>query len=212
MRDEASIVAPRSPRPPNVPTGNVYDKYGSSNRVERMLVEGFFGAIDRCLPRQPPTRVLEAGLGEGEVSSRLRRRWRRTSFVGIDLPDLELASHWSGAGLLGCFADIAALPFPDRSFDVVVTAEVLEHVPDPEAALRELARVAIGPLILTVPREPIWRVANLARGKYLGALGNTPGHVQHWSTRSFRQLVAGHLDVERVLRPFPWTVVAARRR
>jgi hypothetical protein len=30
-----------------------------------------------------------------------------------------------------------------------------------------------------VPREPIWRIGNMARGRYLGDLGNTPGHIQH---------------------------------
>ena len=66
--------------------------------------------------------------------------------------------------------------------------------------------------VVSVPREPVWRAANLARGKYLGALGNTPGHIQHWSTRRFSRLVATRFDVVNVRTPFPWTVVGARSR
>ena len=66
--------------------------------------------------------------------------------------------------------------------------------------------------MLSVPREPVWRIANLARLKYIRAFGNTPGHVNHWSRRSFVDFVGRELDVGQVLSPFPWTMLAARRR
>jgi ubiquinone/menaquinone biosynthesis C-methylase UbiE len=156
--------------------------------------------------------VLEVGLGEGEVSERLRRRYPDASILGIDLPDKELALSWKEKGLIGAFADIAQLPFPDRSVDLILGIEVLEHVPDPDRALREIARVGRGPVLLSVPREPIWRMANLVRGKYLSEWGNTPGHIQHWSKRGFADLVRRHLDVVEVRSPFPWTFTSARVR
>jgi hypothetical protein len=90
--------------------------------------------------------------------------------------------------------------------------EVLEHVMDTDAALAELVRVSRGEMVLSVPREPIWRVANMARGKYLADLGNTPGHVQHWSRRGFAELVGSQLEVVSVSTPFPWTMIEARPR
>ena len=68
-------------------------------------------------------------------------------------------------------------------------AEVLEHLEDTEAAVNVLAQIATPYLVVSVPREPLWRILNLARGAYLKDLGNTPGHVQHWSTASFLRLL-----------------------
>lgn len=194
------------------PTGNIYDKYSSRNPIERRLMAGFFDALEGSLPDEPPTSVLEVGVGEGEVSSRLRWRYRGASIVGVDLPDPALAADWRERGLVGLFADIGALPFPAEAFDLILAIEVLEHIPDPPKALAELARLGRGHLVLSVPREPVWRLANMARGKYLGALGNTPGHVQHWSRRGFARLVASRFEVLDVRTPFPWTMVSARIR
>jgi ubiquinone/menaquinone biosynthesis C-methylase UbiE len=195
-----------------IPTGNTYDKYASTNPIERRLMAGFFAALDAALPGDAPSTVLEVGIGEGEVSARVRERWPGATVVGADLPDDDLAGSWRQRGMTGLFADIARLPFPGKAFDLVLAIEVLEHVPDPDAALAELARLARGHLVLSVPREPIWRVANMARGKYLGALGNTPGHIQHWSRRGFVAQVGAHVEVVTVRTPFPWTMIGARAR
>jgi SAM-dependent methyltransferase len=195
-----------------VPTGNAYDKYATRNPIERRLMAGFFAALDGSLPDRPPATVLEVGVGEGEVSARLRRRYEGATIVGVDLPDPARHLDWSDRGVVGLFADIVQLPFPSRSFDLIMAIEVLEHVPDPAAALRELARLSRGHLVLSVPREPVWRVANMARGRYLAALGNTPGHVQHWSRRRFAGLVRSQFDVVTLRSPFPWTMIGARSR
>jgi len=195
-----------------VPTGNTYDKYASANPIERRLMARFMARFDAMLPVRTPARVLEVGVGEGQIAARVRERYPGAAIAGIDLPDPSLADHWRTRALPGAFADIVALPFPDASFDLVLAIEVLEHVPQPDAALREIARVAAGDVLVSVPREPLWRVANIARGKYLAALGNTPGHVQHWSRRRFTAVVGCVLDVTAVSNPPPWTMVAARVR
>ena len=197
--------------PEAVPTGNTYDKYATKNPIERRLVANFLARLDDMLPARTPARILEVGIGEGDVAARVTERFPEASFVGIDLPDVSLAERWSTIGLAGCFADIAALPFPDDTFDLVLAIEVLEHVPHPDAALRELTRVATRDVVLSVPHEPIWRVANMARGKYLGQLGNTPGHIQHWSRRRFVELAGRHFAVRSVRSPFPWTLVSCAR-
>ena len=83
---------------------------------------------------------------------------------------------------------------------------MLEHVPDPELTLSEMARCARRHLLVSVPREPIWRMLNVARGAYVRELGNTPGHVNHFSQRSFARLLARHGEVVELRSPFPWTM------
>ena len=94
----------------------------------------------------------------------------------------------------------------------MLAVEVLEHLPDPAGALRELARIARRDIVVSVPNEPTWRALNLVRGSYISDWGNTPGHIQHWSSKRFSTLVGEHFDVVTVRKPLPWTVVTARAR
>ena len=189
--------------------GNSYDKYASTNPIEQRMMRGFMSALDGMLEELRPRRVLEIGVGEGHVMRRVRERFPGVPLVGVDLPDAALSDQWQEAGLPCLFGDATRLPFPDRAFDLVLAIEVLEHVPGPGAALDELARVCSGTLVASVPFEPVWRVGNLARRRYVRDWGNTPGHVNHWTRWGFRRFVAGRFDVGQVRSPLPWTMVKA---
>ena len=65
-------------------------------------------------------------------------------------------------------------------------------------------------MIISVPREPIWRFLNLLRGKYIKDLGNTPGHLQHWSSDKFVDLVSNYFEIIEVKKPFPWTMLLCK--
>ena len=56
------------------------------------------------------------------------------------------------------------MPFAEDEFDMACAIEVLEHVPDPAHTVAEMARVARRHLLVSVPREPLWRMLNMARG------------------------------------------------
>ena len=193
----------------DVPKGNTYDKYESKNPVERYLMEGFFTCLNSALPTKAPENILEVGAGEGEVADVVRKRYPNANYVAIDLPSDELAGQWSERSLDGLFGNMENLPLPTASFDLVLAIEVFEHVDNPERCLTEIKRVGSSNFVCSVPREPIWRAANMARGKYIGDLGNTPGHINHWSSKAFEQLMATELTVKRTQRPFPWTMVSA---
>ncbi len=195
-----------------MPIGNHYDKYAAKNPIARKLMSGFMAALDAALPSETPTTVFELGMGEGEVADRIVARYGDVVFTGLDLPDAGLASHWRDRRLDGLFGDASALPIRDGSCDLVLAIEVLEHLPDPQAALLELARVARRDVVVSVPNEPTWRLLNMVRGTYLKELGNTPGHIQHWSAKSFTAMVGEYFDVVSVAKPLPWTVVRARAR
>jgi 2-polyprenyl-3-methyl-5-hydroxy-6-metoxy-1,4-benzoquinol methylase len=102
------------------------------------------------------------------------------------------------------------LQFTDGEFDLVAATEVLEHVPEPERVLSEMSRVARAHLLVSVPREPLWRVLNVARGAYVRDLGNTPGHLNHWSRSSFESLLGRYGEVVQSRSPFPWTMLLIR--
>ena len=191
------------------PTGNAYDKYGSTNPMEQRMMRGFPDALDGMLAGLSPRRILEIGVGEGQVMSRVRERFPGVPLVGLDLPDDSLREEWRVQGLPCMFGDATTLPFPDDSFDLVLAIEVLEHVPGPDAALGELARVCSGTFVASVPFEPIWRAGNLARRRYVRQLGNTPGHVNHWTRWGFRQFVASRFHIQQVRSPLPWTMLRA---
>ncbi|HKG25565.1 MAG TPA: methyltransferase domain-containing protein, partial [Thermomicrobiales bacterium] len=111
-------------------------------------------------------------------------------------------------------ASIFDIPYPDRSFDVVGCFEVLEHQRDPAAALRELARVADRAVVLSVPHEPYFSLANVARGKNLNVRprGSDPDHRQFWTRRAFGDFVDQVLDVQWLGGSFPWTICVATKR
>lgn len=194
-------------------TGNTYDKYGSTNPVVRRLMASFERTLEELLVQASPRTVLDVGCGEGVLTHQWAQRPGIERIVGIDLDDPQLHDAWKGRqhpNLEYRVMKAENLPFADGEFEASTAIEVLEHVPDPEHTVSEMARVASQHLLVSVPREPLWRGLNLARGAYVKQLGNTPGHVNHWSKRSFVQLLARYGTVVEARSPFPWTMLLVR--
>ena len=176
-------------------TGNTYDKYGSPNPVVRRLMARFERDLGELFERAAPPSVLDVGCGEGVLTQRWAAAGRRAR--GGHRPRGSGAAGRVGGrrapNLEFRMLRAERLPFGDGEFALASAIEVLEHVPDPEHAVAEMARVARGGrLLVSVPREPLWRALNMARGAYLRELGNTPGHLNHWSRRAFVALLSRH--------------------
>jgi ubiquinone/menaquinone biosynthesis C-methylase UbiE len=196
-----------------VPTGNTYDKYGSTNPVVRRLMAGFERTLDELFAQAAPASVLDVGCGEGVLTEQWADRIAPGRIMGIDLEDPKLAAEWTTRqrpNLTFAPMEVERLQFGDGEFDLVAATEVLEHVSDPDRALAEMARVARRHLLVSVPHEPLWRALNMARGAYLSALGNTPGHLNHWTRRAFVRLLGRYGDVAEARSPFPWTMLLVR--
>jgi SAM-dependent methyltransferase len=196
-----------------VPTGNTFDKYGSTNPVVRRLMSGFQRTLDELFAQAAPESVLDIGCGEGVLTEQWARRLGDGRVVGTDLDDPKLKAEWATRrrpNLRFEVMPVESLSFADGAFDLVAATEVLEHVGDPEAAVAEMARVARRWLLVSVPHEPLWRALNVARGAYLRDLGNTPGHLNHWSRAGFVRMLGAHGQVVQTRSPFPWTMLLVR--
>jgi 2-polyprenyl-3-methyl-5-hydroxy-6-metoxy-1,4-benzoquinol methylase len=196
-----------------VVTGNTYDKYGSTNPVVRRLMATFERTLDELLAKADAQSLLDVGCGEGVLVHEWAKRLAPRRVVGIDLEEPSIQAGWEqrqAPNLEYRIMKAERMPFADDEFDVATAIEVLEHVPDPAHTVAEMARVAKSHLLVSVPREPLWRGLNLARGAYLKQLGNTPGHVNHWSKRSFVALLSQHGTVVEARSPFPWTMLLVR--
>jgi 2-polyprenyl-3-methyl-5-hydroxy-6-metoxy-1,4-benzoquinol methylase len=193
-------------------TGNTYDKYGSTNPVVRRLMAGFERTLAELFAQAAPSTLIDVGCGEGVLT----HKWAQSiegRVVGLDLDDPLLHAEWEkrrAPNLEYVVMKAENLPFAAGEFEVASAIEVLEHVPDPEHTVAEMARVASKYLLVSVPREPLWRGLNMARGAYLKQLGNTPGHLNHWSKRSFTALLSKHGTVVEARSPFPWTMLLVR--
>jgi SAM-dependent methyltransferase len=196
-----------------VVTGNTYDKYGARNPLARRLMGGFERDLDALLALADPSSVLDVGCGEGVLVHRWATLLEGKRVVGVDLEEESLQAGWSARAapnLQFVVGSAERLPFADGEFGLVSAIEVLEHVGDPERALAEMRRCAQRHLLVSVPREPLWRGLNMLRGAYWRELGNTPGHLNHWSRAAFVRLLAREGAVAEVRSPLPWTLVLVR--
>jgi 2-polyprenyl-3-methyl-5-hydroxy-6-metoxy-1,4-benzoquinol methylase len=194
-------------------TGNTYDKYNARNPLARLLQRGFERNLDDLLDSAEAGSLLDVGCGEGVLTQRWAKALAPRRVVGIDLDDPLLAAEWEQRGepnLTYIAQRAERLPFADGEFEVATAIEVLEHVPDPAHTVAEMARCASVYVLVSVPHEPLWRALNMARGAYWRSLGNTPGHVNHFTKAAIVSLCARHGEVVETRSPFTWTMVLVR--
>ncbi len=181
-------------------------KYRTRNPVQRALIRRFVAQVHALfLEAGPVESVLEVGVGEGFLSGYLSEKLPEKRFTGVDVNEADLARLRAKFPRIATHAaniyDVGQVP---GRFDLVICAEVLEHVSDPDRALRALVDLKPKQLLITVPHEPWFLLSNLLRGKNLSRLGNDPEHVQLFTSHRFRSLLERHLIVQRLTRSYPW--------
>jgi 2-polyprenyl-3-methyl-5-hydroxy-6-metoxy-1,4-benzoquinol methylase len=189
-----------------------YIKHVSKNPLQRWLINKFHDNISYLIRKTKAQKIFEVGCGEG-FSSKVIISSKDCQFTGMDisLKSLILAQKKCPDGNF-FQGTIYRLPFFDSSFDLVVSLEVLEHLENPSKALFELCRVSSEWLILSVPNEPFFCLANFIRGKNVRSWGNDPGHVNHWSPHSFVHFVNRHCKVISRILSFPWIILLCKTR
>lgn len=192
-----------------------YKKHTSSSKLQRMLIDRFHVKITAEMQRLAPQTLLDAGCGEGFVAEIFQEAMPTLSITGFDFhePAARLAAERNPRGIFTA-GDIYAIDHPDNSFDVVCCFEVLEHLHEPNKALKEIARVARNAVVFSVPHEPFFCLANAARGKNwdIRPRGSDPDHRNFWSRKEFGEFVSQEATVEVLTGSFPWTICVARPR
>lgn len=200
--------------PVTVETSN-FAKHTNPNPIQKRLIDRFHQKITQIVEAQQPQSVLDAGCGEGFTAEIFLQAMPALDLTGFDPhePSVELARMRNprASFLVG---DIYNIPFDDDSFDVVGCFEVLEHLHDAPRALAELARVARKSVVMSVPHEPFFCLANAARGKNLDVTpkGSDPDHRNFWSREAFGEFIDREMNVMELTGSFPWTIAVARPR
>lgn len=186
-------------------------KYENNSFIANYLVDGYFKAVRDLISKINISTAHEIGAGEGFSTMRLKHMVNHlTASEYVDTllnktkannPDIEIAQE-----------SVYDVKLDDESVDLVFLLEVLEHLDHPEVALSEIKRVTNKYLILGVPREPLWRLLNMIRLKYLSDFGNTPGHLNHWSKTTLVKFIENNFGkVIAIKTPLPWIIVLAEK-
>jgi hypothetical protein len=214
MTEQRNLKVAGGLKEDGVVIGNTYDKYGSRNPIVRLMMQGYESSLNELVGIVNPVVIHEVGCGEGYWT--LKWLEKGIDSRGSDFSNIVIDMARSNA--IGrklphenfVVRDIYNLdPLSDKA-NLVVCCQVLEHLERPGDALIALKQIATPYLIACVPCEPLWSILNMARGKYWSEWGNTPGHIQRWSKKSFVKLVSLYFDVIKINTPLPWTMLLCK--
>ena len=184
-------------------------KYKSKNPLKQLALDYFYRGLQELMVEAES--VLDAGCGEGFGASRLQEFNSGLKITGIDLSLQALMdARQICPELIPTQADVTLLPFDTDQFDLVVSLETLEHLPEPDLAVKNYKRVSKRYLLLSVPNEPIFRTVRMLEGNDILKWGDHPEHINHWNFISFtRFLERNGLKVlaRKVPFPFTWVIV-----
>ncbi|MEK7159992.1 MAG: class I SAM-dependent methyltransferase [Patescibacteria group bacterium] len=204
-------------------TTDNFRKHTSKNPVQKFLIGNFEKTIANQIQKLDVSSILDAGCGEGFTLEYLRVRNIGKTYEGVDFlqkaveigtkihPNITLRKE-----------SVYEMPYKDNSFDLVLSTEVLEHLEEPQKALKEIFRVSKKYVLLSVPNEPIFIASNFLRGKNWSRFGNDIEHINHWTFFGFEKFVKENLPAGRqdagvnikiVSRkhPFPWTMLVLEK-
>jgi 2-polyprenyl-3-methyl-5-hydroxy-6-metoxy-1,4-benzoquinol methylase len=184
-----------------------YKKHTSKNPLKRFYINNFFKVVFDFIQNLKIESVLDVGCGEGFVLKKIKEQNIGTQFKGVDAskkavslgrrenPDLDIQT-----------GDIYDLKFEDKSFDLVMCIEVLEHLKCPEKAIKELKRVSKKYILFSVPNEPWFTFLNYTQW------GKDIGHINKWTSGKFIEFIKSReLKILKIRTPFPWTLVLCKK-
>lgn len=191
--------------------GNAFDKYGSIYPIVRWMMTGFESALSDFVDNSRPEKNLEIECAEGYWVI----KWHKQGYSAkgcdfskgvIGIASENARTHEISLSLFK-HKSIYELDSNLDKADLIVCCEVLEHLEAPSLTLQVLQRIVGQHLIISVPNEPLWRILNIARAKYMTHGGNTPGHIQHWSKKKLIESVSHYFTIVDIKSLLQWTML-----
>jgi len=188
--------------------GNHYNKYETGNPIAKWMTLQFKASLIELVQISKAKTIHELGCGEGYLTQHIYKTISPEKIRASDFSHevVEIAKEMNAHLPIKFSAKSVYDITLDDLEELIICCEVMEHLEQPEQALAKIHSLKPSYLILSVPREPLWRLLNMARFKYWSQLGNTPGHIQHWSKTRFLSLVSKYFDIKEVRSPIPWTM------
>ena len=196
-------------------TGNTYDKYGSANPLVRRLMAGFERDAGRAVRRAPSrARCWTSAAARACSCSAGPAQPAAARVVGIDLEEESIQAGWAEHQAPNLEYRTMAAERPavrrrrvrpgDRDRGARARARPRAHACR-DGALRRAPPARVGPA-----RAAVAHAEHGARRLLVGSSATRPGHLNHWSKRSFVRLLARHGEVVETRSPFPWTMLLVR--
>lgn len=189
-----------------------YQKYQTGNPLMQRIIGRFLERVAIMAGEIRPNRIVDLGCGEGFVARRISHRLPEVEYRGFDINEQAVKM---AAGLNPQYefkaANILTLP-PERNWaDLCICLEVLEHLDEPQKAVELIRDWTCGHALISVPREPFFRMGNFLRGKYMGNLGNHPEHIQQFNKTRLRRLLGDYFQKVEIFSCFPWIIGLASK-
>jgi ubiquinone/menaquinone biosynthesis C-methylase UbiE len=174
----------------------------STRRITGIFIE----KIILQLKKNNPKTILDIGCGTGYITDIINRSMN-ANIICCDMNSNCISFAKTQFHLETIIADISNLPFKNSSFDMVLAIEIIEHLPDLESAINEMKRVTKKNVIITVPNDPYFMIANFLRGKNLKSFGNPPDHINHFNKKTLKIVLSAYYSkIEISTNAFLWLI------
>lgn len=188
-------------------------KYQSKNFFKKIFIKRFIGQIIKIVQGLKINNILDAGCGEGFIMHNTVNKIPKNKIDGFDISEQALENAKKILPNNNFFqGDITNIKLPDNAYDLTTALEILEHLENPKAALKELKRVTKKYCLISVPWEPFFSLGNLSNGKNIKRFGKDKEHLQFWNKKEILDLTSQYFDIILVKTSFPWTIILGQKK
>lgn len=172
----------------------------------KLLLANFHKDMLAILNTLKITTLLDAGCGEGFTTVLLSNKYEIKA-IDTEKFYINYARMFNKRNNISYeVCDIFDINYK-KQFDLVLCNEVLEHIEDYDKAIKLLKSASKKYLLISVPNEPYFQIANFLRLRHLKTFGNLPDHKNRWTTKKIREIMAKYGKIETTKTSSFWNFV-----